>query len=147
MVRPWAHYGGRGHQLRGGLVMVLVVTAAPSGLRGELTRWLMEIDSGVFVGNPSQRIREELWQRVQENIKEGRALMVYRSQGEQRLTVLTHRHHWEPTDFDGLTLMKRPLPDDRPGNPPSRRTGWSAARARQRGLRPGWRRGDPEPRN
>lgn len=123
--------------------MVLVITAAPAGLRGELTRWLMEIDSGVFVGNPSQRIREDLWQRVKTGIKDGRALMVYRARNEQRLRVETHRHHWVPTDLDGLTLMRRPLPPSErktPDEAPQRRTGWSAARARQRGLRPSWKR-------
>lgn len=127
--------------------MVLVLTAAPAGLRGELTRWLMEIDSGVFVGNPSRRIREELWERVQEGIKEGRALLVYQAPGEQRLQVQTHRHHWEPTDFDGLTLMRRPLPTAAGESAPRRRTGWSAARARQRGSRPGWRHGGPDAEN
>lgn len=128
-------------------MMVLVMTAAPAGLRGELTRWLMEIDSGVFVGNPSQRIREDLWMRVKEGIREGRALLVYRSQSEQRLHVETHRHHWTPTDYDGLTLMRRPHPKLE-GEVDSRRgTGWSAVRSRQRSLRPAWRRSGSNPAN
>ncbi|MDY6054506.1 type I-E CRISPR-associated endoribonuclease Cas2e [Micrococcus sp.] len=125
-------------------MMVLVITAAPAGLRGELTRWLMEIDSGVFVGNPSQRIRAELWQKVKEGVRDGRALLVYRAQSEQRLRVETHRHHWEPVDLDGLTLMRRPLPREaRAPNEaaPTRRTGWSTARAAYRSRQPAWKRG------
>ncbi|XJN90665.1 type I-E CRISPR-associated endoribonuclease Cas2e [Micrococcus luteus] len=90
--------------------MVLVLTAAPAGLRGELTRWLMEVDAGVFVGNPSARIREELWKKTRESIREGRALLIYSAATEQRLRVETHRHHWHPVDVEGLTLMRRPLP-------------------------------------
>ena len=45
-------------------MMVLVVTACPAGLRGDLTKWLMEIAHGTFVGKPSARIRELLWQRT-----------------------------------------------------------------------------------
>jgi CRISPR-associated protein Cas2 len=30
---------------------VIVLTACPSGLRGRLTNWLLEISAGVFVGN------------------------------------------------------------------------------------------------
>ena len=122
--------------------MVLLLTAAPAGLRGELTRWLMEVDAGVFVGNPSTRIREELWKRTKESIREGRALLVYSSPTEQRFQVETHRHHWQPMDFDGLTLMRRPLPGTSRTAEPERRRGWSAARARQRALRPSWRRGE-----
>lgn len=64
--------------------MVLVLTAAPAGLRGELTKWLMEINPGVFVGNPSRRIRDDLWERTKEAIQDGRAVLVYSSNGEQR---------------------------------------------------------------
>ena len=32
---------------------VIVVTACPAGLRGHLTRWLLEISPGVFVGTPA----------------------------------------------------------------------------------------------
>lgn len=122
-------------------MMVLVLTAAPAGLRGELTRWLMEIDAGVFVGNPSARVREELWKKTKESVRDGRALLVYSAKNEQRMRVETHRHHWRPVDLDGLTLMRRPLPEAQRAREEQRRTGWSAARNRQRVLRPSWRRG------
>lgn len=124
--------------------MVLVLNAVPVGLRGELTRWLMEVDSGVFVGNPSRRIREELWTKVKENVRDGRALLIYQARTEQRLRVETHRHHWEPVDCDGLTLMRRPLPGKSDGGSQGsgrRRTGWSSARAMQRSRYPSWKTG------
>nr|WP_231375997.1 type I-E CRISPR-associated endoribonuclease Cas2e [Corynebacterium aquatimens] len=107
--------------------MVLVVTACPSGLRGDLTKWLVELAPGTFVGSPSARIRELLWSRTCTLVKDGRALMVYSAKNEQGMEFLTHRHDWTPTDFDGLTLMMRPSQ----GSAPQRRTGWSKAR-RQR---------------
>lgn len=36
---------------------VIVLVAAPPGLRGHLTRWMVEVQAGVFVGNPGRRIR------------------------------------------------------------------------------------------
>lgn len=104
-------------------MIVLVVTACPAGLRGDLTKWLAEISPGVFVGRPSARIRELLWDRTVELCKDGRALMVQSSNNEQGMTFRTHRNDWEPTDFDGLTLMVRP--EKRTSK---RRTGWSKAR-------------------
>lgn len=103
-------------------MVVLVLTAVPAGLRGHLTRWLLEIAPGVFVGNVSRRVRDELWDRVVELCKDGRALLVESARNEQRLDFRVHRHDWEPVDFDGLTLIRRP----------------AAPGGRYTGMRPGW---------
>jgi CRISPR-associated protein Cas2 len=86
---------------------VVVLTAVPPGLRGHLTRWLLEISPGVFVGNVSARVRELMWMRIVEFVVDGRALMVHSTTGEQRLAFAVHGHDWTPVDFDGITLMRR----------------------------------------
>ena len=58
-------------------MVVIVLTACPVGLRGDLTRWLLEISPGVFVGHLDARVREKLWERIVELSKNGRAIMVY----------------------------------------------------------------------
>ena len=45
-------------------MVVLVLTACPSGLRGDLTRWLLEIAPGVYVGRVSARKREVVGARL-----------------------------------------------------------------------------------
>jgi CRISPR-associated protein Cas2 len=87
---------------------VVVLTAVPSGLRGHLTRWLLEIAPGVFVGHISARVRELMWQRVTQYAGTGRALMVYTARNEQRLAFQVHGHDWEPVDYEGLRLIRRP---------------------------------------
>lgn len=115
-------------------MVVIVLTACPVGLRGHLTRWLLEVSAGVFVGNVSTRVRTELWSRVLELTKEGRALMVFQDNSEQGFSFETHRHHWEPVDIDGLTLMRRPSEStSSKGN--SLRRGWSQAARRRRAGR------------
>ena len=89
-------------------MIVLVLSAVPEGLRGHVTRWLMEISPGVFVGTLSARVRERLWDIVTDNMKTGRAVMVYRARNEQGLEFLKWVDPWKPVDFDGLTLMMRP---------------------------------------
>ena len=106
-------------------MIVLVVTACPAGLRGDLSKWLIELTPGVFVGRPSARIRDLLWERTVELCKDGRALLVYSAANEQGLEFRTHRHHWQPQDFDGVTLMVRPAPG---GKKVQNRTGWAQAR-------------------
>lgn len=112
-------------------MMVLVLTACPAGLRGDLTKWLMEVSPGVFVGRPSARIRELLWERTTELAREGRVLLVYSSDNEQGMEFRTHHHDWQPTDYDGLTLMLRPGEKSRG----KRKTGWSKARNMRRARR------------
>lgn len=89
-------------------MVVIVLTACPAGLRGDLTRWLLEISAGVFVGHISARVRDRLWERVKGQIKNGRAIMVYSARNEQHLAFKVHRADWDPVDCEGLELMKRP---------------------------------------
>lgn len=114
-------------------MVVIVLTACPAGLRGHLTRWLLEISAGVFVGHVSGRVRDELWLRVAELAKDGRGLMVFSDDSEQGYGFRTHRHHWEVADLDGLQLMRRATTGD--DAPPPMRKGWSSAARRRRASR------------
>ncbi|MCH0564827.1 type I-E CRISPR-associated endoribonuclease Cas2e [Streptomyces sp. MUM 2J] len=114
---------------------VIVLTNCPAGLRGFLTRWLLEVSAGVFVGNPSARIRDLLWEEVQQYADQGRALLAHTSNNEQGYTFHTHDHAWHPVDHEGLTLIRRPdprtsapAPTPQNGLPP----GWSRAAKRRR---------------
>ncbi|OLT21193.1 type I-E CRISPR-associated endoribonuclease Cas2 [Pseudonocardia sp. CNS-139] len=115
---------------------VIVVAACPVGLRGHLTRWLLEISTGVFVGKVSARVRDLLWIRTIEMVKNGRAIMVYAADNEQGLAFEVHRHEWTPVEIEGLTLMLRPNDGDnpRPTGTSERTAGWSSA-SRQRRFR------------
>ncbi|WP_280275147.1 type I-E CRISPR-associated endoribonuclease Cas2e [Nocardia wallacei] len=102
---------------------VIVLTAVPPGLRGHLTRWLLEISPGVFIGHISTRIRQLTWDRVIEYVADGRAIMVYTAHNEQRLEFKVHGHDWTPVDYDGLTLMqRRTVPDYTPAPRKTRTT-------------------------
>ncbi|MER6010197.1 type I-E CRISPR-associated endoribonuclease Cas2e [Streptomyces bluensis] len=88
---------------------VVVLIAAPEGLRGHLTRWLVETAPGVFVGTPNARIRDQLWKVLAERINDGQAVMIEPADTEQRWAVRTAgRDRWTPIDFDGVMLMARP---------------------------------------
>lgn len=119
-------------------MVVLVVTACPAGLRGHLTRWLLEISPGVFVGAVSSRVRDLLWDRVVEFARDGRAIMIHPASNEQRLQFKVHRYDWQPVDFDGIRLVRRPHTGESLEGSATPRTGWSKAsryrRARSRGA-------------
>lgn len=87
---------------------VVVLVAAPDGLRGHLTRWMVEVAPGVFVGNPNSRVRERVWLTLSDRIGDGQAVMVEPARNEQRWSVRTAgRDRWYPVDYDGLILSAR----------------------------------------
>jgi len=52
-------------------MLVIVVENVPPRLRGRLAVWLVEIRAGVYVGNPSARLREKMWSHVEVGVEEG----------------------------------------------------------------------------
>lgn len=94
-------------------MIVITLSDCPPKVRGDLSKWLIEINTGVYVGQVSARVREELWKRICENLHTGRATMVFHTIGEQHMDFRVHNTTWEPVDFDGLKLMRRPLPSAR----------------------------------
>ena len=114
---------------------VIILANCPAGLRGFLTRWLLEISPGVFIGSPSARIRDILWFEVRQYSGQGRALLVHQTNNEQGFTFETHDHAWHPVDHEGITLLRRPNPTPPQPNsisPEPPRQGWSKAAKRRR---------------
>ena len=57
---------------------VIAMDAAPEGVRGELTRWFLELKPGVFIGKVNARIRDLLWERICQTDAANGAVMAYR---------------------------------------------------------------------
>lgn len=90
-------------------MVVMVLEKVPTSLRGELTRWLLELKTGVFVGSVSGLVRDKLWEKVCANIRDGGCILAYNSNTEQGYVL----RFWGKssrllTDFDGLTLVTIP---------------------------------------
>lgn len=119
-------------------MVVVVLSGAPDSLRGELTLWFAEVSPGVFVGHVSARVRDRLWERICEEIRTGRALMVFSARNEQRYAVRSFGHAREPVDIDGLVLLRERYrnsggdSEPLPGGDKPRREGWSVAARRMR---------------
>src|ERR1017187_5290844 len=92
-------------------MICLVLERVPAGLRGELTKWLLELRPGVFVGHLSPIVRDELWDLVRSKSKStSSAVLILDAQTDQGLKF---RVSGDPTrdvvDFEGLFLMRRRL--------------------------------------
>jgi CRISPR-associated protein Cas2 len=108
-------------------MIVVTLTDCPPSLRGDLTKWLLEINAGVFVGKVSARVRDNLWKRITKNAKSGRATMVFSVANEQGLDFKCLNSDWEPIDFDGIKLIMRPSPSRVKQLANVRRPGYSKA--------------------
>lgn len=91
-------------------MVVLVLETVPTGLRGELSRWMIEPRTGVFVGQVSALVRDKLWDKVAEGVGRGGAIMVYSTNKEQGFALRS----WGDTkrqllDFEGLVLPLIPV--------------------------------------
>jgi len=87
-------------------MLVIVVENVPPRLRGRLAVWLLEIRAGVYVGNPSRRVREMIWDTVVKGGGEGNAVMAWSTNNEAGYDFETcGANRRIPCDFDGLKLI------------------------------------------
>lgn len=90
-------------------MVVMILERVPPSLRGELTRWFLEPQAGVFVGRVSALVRDKLWEKACAQAKGGGCLILYSSDNEQGFKVRS----WGRTarvidDFEGLYLVRMP---------------------------------------
>jgi len=74
-----------------------------------LTRWLLEVRAGVFVGTCSGMVRERLWRHIEQDLgDEGAAVLVYSADNEQGFVVeVLGDPSYHVGDFEGLQLVRR----------------------------------------
>ncbi len=87
-------------------MVVLSTTAVPDHLRGALSRWMIEVTPGMFVGTLSARVRDELWAAAAAVVGDGAAVLLHPDDTEQGYSIRTAgERRRRPIDFDGLTLI------------------------------------------
>ena len=87
-------------------MLVIVVENVPPRLRGRLAVWLVEIRAGVYVGTPSKRIRDMLWEHVEAGVDHGSAVMAWTTNTESGFDFVTLGSNRRiPVELDGLKLV------------------------------------------
>ena len=91
-------------------MVVMILERVNRRLRGELTRWLIEPHTGVYVGHVNAMVRDRLWEKCCESSEAGGVIQIWNSNNEQRFQIrlwgLTDRMI---EDYEGLMLVKLPL--------------------------------------
>ncbi len=90
-------------------MLLLMLERVPRGMRGELSRWMIEPRANVFLGNVSAMVREKLWEMACLESKGGSAFMVYSTNNEQGFAWrIWGAPSYVPEDYEGLLLVRRP---------------------------------------
>ncbi len=69
---------------------VLILERVSPSLRGELTRWLLELKAGVFVGQVSAMVRDKLWELACKEARQGAGILVHTMDTEQGFALRFH---------------------------------------------------------
>lgn len=89
---------------------MLITESVPGSLRGELSRWMLEVKAGVFIGKLSALVQEKLWKLACKKIKNGGAIIVRATNNEQRFFIeMAGNCDRMIVDHDGLQLVKFPF--------------------------------------
>jgi CRISPR-associated protein Cas2 len=93
-------------------MVVMILEKVPASLRGELTRWLIEPHTGVFVGHVNAMVRDRLWDKCCQAKRAGGIVQAWSTNTEQRFQIrMAGATKRAVVEFDGLQLICLP-PDD-----------------------------------
>ncbi len=88
-------------------MMVMILEKVPTSLRGELTRWLIEPHTGVFVGHVSALVRDKLWEKCCSK-GSGGLIQIWSSNTEQRFDIRSYGEtNREMVNLEGLWLVRK----------------------------------------
>jgi CRISPR-associated protein Cas2 len=94
-------------------MVVMILERVQTSLRGELTRWLVEPHTGVFVGHVNAMVRDRLWDKCCRAKRAGGVVQIWSTNTEQRFQMRTAGTTKRTVvDFDGLQLMRIPHTPD-----------------------------------
>ncbi|ROP59513.1 CRISPR-associated Cas2 family protein [Enterobacter sp. BIGb0383] len=87
-------------------MLVVVTENVPPRLRGRLAVWLLEVRSGVYLGDVSTRIRAMIWENITVLSGEGNVVMAWATNTESGFEFQTYGENRRiPVDLDGLRLV------------------------------------------
>ena len=93
---------------------VLILERVTPSVRGDLSRWLVEVATGVFVGRVSKLVREALWDRCLQRAGEGSAMLIWREANEQGFDLRVYQPKGRiPVNVEGVWLAQLPAPDSK----------------------------------
>ena len=92
------------------ILLMMTLEKVPPRLRGYLSRWLIEVSTGVYVGRVSAVVRDLLWEKSIDLGGDGRLIQAWTVSSEQGFEFRLHGDHGRSiVDFDGLLLVSKEI--------------------------------------
>lgn len=95
---------------------IFICHNATDRIRGELTRFLFEIDSGIYIGNLSATVRDLLYEKIEKlsiDQPDFQLLLIYSYKNEQTfLYRYLNFNQYKLVDLDGLALSALSIKND-----------------------------------
>lgn len=93
-------------------MVVMILERVPPGLRGEMSRWMIEPRAGVFVGNVSAMVRDRLWEKAEKSAGDGAGMLLHTASTEQGFNVRSFGDNTRRlVNMEGIWLVR--IPKDR----------------------------------
>jgi len=90
-------------------MVIMILEKVPTSLRGELSRWLIEPRTGVFIGHVSAMVRDRLWEKCSNSAASGGVLQAWSTNTEQRFLMRTAGDtSRQIVELEGLQLIQIP---------------------------------------
>ena len=91
-------------------MIVMLLEKVPLRLRGELTRWLIEPRTGVFVGHVNAMVRDRLWQKCCNARGMGGVVQVWSTNNEQHFAMrMNGDTSRQIVELEGLQFIQVPF--------------------------------------
>jgi CRISPR-associated protein Cas2 len=88
----------------------MLLEKVPLRVRGELTRWLIEPRSGVFVGHVNAMVRERLWEKCSKARGVGGVVQIWSTNTEQHFAMrMSGDTSRQIVEVEGLQLIQIPV--------------------------------------
>jgi len=88
-------------------MVVMILERVTPGLRGEISRWMIEPKAGVFIGKMSATVRDRLWEKAQKSAGDGAGVLIHSCNSEQSFNIRAFGDRTrEIIDIEGLWLVR-----------------------------------------
>jgi CRISPR-associated protein Cas2 len=89
-------------------MLMMLLEKVPAAARGELSRWLIEVDPGVFIGHVSARVRDLLWEKSCSSRGSGRVFQAWTTNNEQHFKMRVSGYdQMQVVDWEGVQLLQK----------------------------------------
>lgn len=88
-------------------MVVMILEKVPASVKGELTRWLFEVKTGVYIGHVSAMVRDRLWEKCRGSRGVGSVFQAWSTNNEQKFGMrLEGAANRRIVDWEGLHCIQ-----------------------------------------